>query len=98
MNTDTGEYKRFQQEYETMRYKAGESYGIPYRSLIPVSFKNALVAGRCMGTDRQMEASIRVMPGCFLTGYAAGTAAALAPRGDVRAVTAAEIRQKMFLQ
>ncbi|MBQ2957029.1 MAG: FAD-dependent oxidoreductase [Clostridia bacterium] len=87
MNTDSGEMERFKKEYETMRYQPGESYGIPYRSLIPVSFRNALTAGRCMGCDRQMEASIRVMPGCFITGQAAGTAAALAAdSGDVRAV------------
>ena len=30
-----------------------------------------------MGTDRQMEASIRVMPGCYITGQAAGIAAAV---------------------
>ena len=62
---------------------------VPYRSLIPVSFDNVLVAGRCMGTDRQMEASIRVMPGCYITGQAAGTAAALAvaDRGEVRRVS-----------
>ena len=41
-----------------------------------------------MGCDRQMEASIRVMPGCFITGQAAGTAAALAAKcGNVRAVS-----------
>ncbi len=85
MNTDSEEMKRFHAEYEEMRYKPGESYGIPYRSLVPVSFDNLLTAGRCMGTDRQMEASIRVMPGCFITGEAAGTAAALA-------VDAAEVR------
>ena len=79
-----------------MRYKAGESYGIPYRSLIPVSFSNALVAGRCMGTDRQMEASIRVMPGCYITGQAAGTAAALAAdKNDVRAVDPAALQQAL---
>ena len=78
-NTDSAEYKRFKEEYEkNLRYKKGESYGIPYRSLIPRDFANVLVAGRCMGTDRQMEASIRVMPGCFITGEAAGTAAAMA--------------------
>jgi len=80
-----------------MRYKKGESYGIPYRSLIPVSFKNALVAGRCMGTDRQMEASIRVMPGCFITGQAAGTAAALAAdSGDVRSVSAKALQKALL--
>lgn len=97
MNTDTGEYQRFQQEYETLRYQKGESYGIPYRSLIPVSFKNALVAGRCMGCDRQMEASIRVMPGCFITGQAAGTAAALAANsGDVRSVRAKSLQKALL--
>ena len=34
-----------------------------------------------MGTDQKMQASIRVMPGCFITGQAAGAAAALA-KGD----------------
>lgn len=78
-NTEKEEYERFQKEYhETLRYKDGESYGIPYRSLIPVSFQNMLIAGRCAGTDRKMQASLRVMPGCFLTGQAAGAAAALA--------------------
>ena len=88
MNTGTDEMKRFRQEYENMRYVGGESYGIPYRSLVAASWDNLLTAGRCMGTDRQMEASIRVMPGCFITGEAAGTAAALAVdvKSEVRAV------------
>ena len=30
-----------------------------------------------MGTDKLMEGSIRVMPGCYITGQAAGAAAAL---------------------
>lgn len=88
-NTDKSEYERFTKEYEkTYKYEHGESYGIPYRSLIPVSFENALVAGRCLGADRKMQASVRVMPGCFITGQAAGAAAALAAKadGNVRAV------------
>jgi len=91
MNTSREEMRRFEAEYRTtLRYADGESYGIPYRSLLPVSFDNVLTAGRCMGTDRQMEASIRVMPGCYITGQAAGTAAALAVDfgGEVRRVPA----------
>lgn len=76
MNTGDEEFERFSKEYD-IRYDIGESYGIPYRSLVPVSFSNVLVAGRCIGTDRQMQASVRVMPGCFITGQAAGAAAAL---------------------
>lgn len=87
-NTEKQEYERFTKEYEaTFKYGRGESYGIPYRSLIPISFDNALVAGRCMGTDQKMQASVRVMPGCFITGQAAGAAAALAKdTGAVRSV------------
>ncbi len=96
-NTDETEYRRFEEEYtKNYKYKKGESYGIPYRSLIPVSFDNALTAGRCMGTDQKMQASIRVMPGCFITGQAAGAAAALA-RGDgaVRSVNYADLSKAL---
>lgn len=97
MDTSKGEYQRFQAEYQDLRYKDGESYGIPFRSLIPVSFSNVLTAGRCMGTDRQMEASIRVMPGCFITGQAAGTAAALAVKsGEVRSVNPTELQRTLL--
>ncbi len=86
MNTGDEEFERFSKEYD-IRYDNGESYGIPYRSLVPVSFSNVLVAGRCIGTDRQMQASVRVMPGCFITGQAAGAAAVLAcETQDVRQV------------
>ena len=97
MNTKTDEMERFRKEYENMRYEKGESYGIPYRSLTAASWDNLLTAGRCMGTDRQMEASIRVMPGCFITGEAAGTAAALAVEHgtDVRAVDVALLQRTL---
>jgi len=95
MNTDDEEFERFSKEYD-IRYGAGESYGIPYRSLVPVSFSNVLVAGRCIGTDRQMQASVRVMPGCFITGQAAGAAAALAcDTQDVRQVDTAELQDTL---
>ena len=58
-------------------YKAGESYGIPYRSLIPRHTVNLLICGRCISCDRYVFASVRVIPGCFISGQAAGFAAAL---------------------
>jgi len=70
-------FDAFMKEYITMRMKPGESYSIPYRILTPEKLKNVLVAGRCVSTDRDMQASIRVMPGCFITGQAAGIAAAI---------------------
>jgi len=62
------------------RHKDGESYGIPYGALVPKGIDNMLVAGRCIGTDRAMQASVRVIPGCYITGQAAGVAAAISAR------------------
>ena len=59
-------------------YGEGENYGIPYRALLPKNTVNLLVAGRCISTDRAMQASVRIVPGCMITGQAAGAAAALA--------------------
>ena len=82
------ENEQFKKEYyQTYRYKQGESYGIPYRSIIVKGLKNLLVAGRCISCDRLMLGSIRVMPGCFITGQAAGAAASIAVNydNDIRA-------------
>jgi hypothetical protein len=70
-------------EYITSKYMEGEAYSIPYRSLIPIGYSNLLVAGRTISCDRAMMASIRVMPACFATGQAAGTAAALCSRLNI---------------
>ena len=96
--TDKARYQRFWKEFSTdYRYAKGESYGIPYRSLCPVSLSNVLVAGRCIGTDRRMQASIRVMPGCFITGQAAGAAATLAlETQDIRSVQAQTLQSALL--
>jgi hypothetical protein len=88
-------YTKFEREYTTLRYGPGESYGIPYRCLIPQNLENVLVAGRCVSTDRAMQASIRVMPGCYITGQAAGAAAALAARKEIttRQVKVSELQK-----
>ncbi len=64
------------------KYGPGESHGIPYRCLRPRGATNVLVAGRCIGTDRPVNGSVRVMPVCLCTGEAAGVAAAMAICGD----------------
>ena len=61
----------------------GESYGIPYRVLLPKHLENVLTAGRCVSTDRYMHGSLRVQAGCFITGQAAGMAAALSAARQV---------------
>jgi hypothetical protein len=55
----------------------------PYRSLTPGGLDNVWVAGRCIGVDREMQVSIRVMPCCCITRQAAGVAAAMAVEGGV---------------
>ena len=74
---DKESYEKFLNEFTSLRLGKGESYGIPYRSLTPRGLGNVLVAGRCISADRSMQASVRVMPGCYITGQAAGMAATL---------------------
>lgn len=50
--------------------------GISLRCLKPAGIDRLFVAGRCISTDHDAQASIRVMGTCFATGEAAGRAAA----------------------
>lgn len=55
---------------------------VPYRALIADRFPNIICAGRCISTDRQALASLRVQASCMGTGQAAGAAAAMAVRSS----------------
>jgi hypothetical protein len=70
---------------------------VPYRSLLPKRIDGLLAAGRCISADHQADGWTRVEPVCFVTGQAAGTAAALAARGKTaaRKVDPAEIREAL---
>ena len=59
-----------------MRIDLDKPAYVPYRALIAPEYPNLLVAGRCISTDRQALASLRVMASCMGTGQAAGAAAA----------------------
>lgn len=61
---------------------SGQTYGIPYRCLIPAGLDNTLVAGRCLSATHDAHASVRSMAQCMAMGQAAGTAAALALDDD----------------
>ncbi len=95
---DRAAYEAFEREFTRMRLGRGESYGIPYRVLTPRGLRNVLVAGRCVSTDRQMQASIRVMPGCYITGQAAGVAAAMLVQHDTdtRGLAVAELQRRLL--
>ena len=55
------------------------SFQIPYRALLPKSVDNLLAAGRCLGAPDSVE-TFRLIAPCFVTGHAAGVAAALAAK------------------
>ncbi len=69
----------------THRLAPGESYEIPYRTLLPVNREQLLVAGRCISTTHEALASTRLTPTVMTLGQAAGTAAALACERGIRA-------------
>ena len=97
-SADKAAYEKHREEFDRLyRYKRGESYGIPYRILCAKGVKNLLVAGRCVSTDQKVQASIRVIPACYLTGQAAGMAAALAVSGtgDVHRVDVKTLQGKL---
>lgn len=80
------------------------AYHIPYRSLVPTTFDNALSAGRGVSATHSALAAIRVMTISMAVGQAAGTAAALAcgapdrrndRRIDVRSVPIADLRARL---
>jgi len=94
---DKVSFAKFEEEFASLRYQDGESYGIPYRTLTPRGLQNVLVAGRCVSTDRFLQGSLRVMPGCYITGQAVGAAAALAvERGQgVHEVDVKELQRRL---
>jgi hypothetical protein len=96
-SADPKELERMKKLFDTTGYREGESYGIPYRSLTPRSLENVLVAGRCISVDRYVLGSIRVAAGCFITGQAAGAAAALtaAKQTSTRGIDVKQLQQRL---
>lgn len=61
-----------------------DAFSIPYRCLVPKEVDNLLVAGRCSSVDFIALGATRSMPTCMSMGEAAGAAAALSVRENVR--------------
>ncbi len=64
------------------QHMIGTYYTIPYRSLLPGGLENVLVAGSCISGQIIAMATWVVMPMCFKTGQAAGTAASMCLKGN----------------
>jgi hypothetical protein len=67
-----------------MCYDLKTEWQIPYGVLVPAKVENILAAGRCICTERKMIEPMRLIAPCFVTGHAAGAAAALAVKDKCR--------------
>lgn len=64
-------------------FPEGEYYTIPYRCLLPQKADNLIVAGRCISSTHEAQASYRIMPVVCCIGEAAGTAVSIAKKDCV---------------
>jgi hypothetical protein len=73
---------------------------IPYGALVPEKLDGLLACGRHVSCDRNSHGFMREIPQCWLTGQAAGAAAALAVQAGVqpRAVDVAKLQQALLAQ
>jgi hypothetical protein len=78
---------------------------IPYGALVPEKLDGLVACGRHVSCDKNSHGFMREIPQCWITGQAAGTAAALAaaariqPRAvDVPALQAALMQQGVYLR
>ena len=62
--------------------RASDFSELPYRCLVPKGVDNLLVAGRCIGVERDVSGVMRVMGVCIAIGEAAGIASALSLEKD----------------
>jgi hypothetical protein len=75
----------------------GESYGIPYWTLVPEKLNHILVAGRCLSSERYANGSARMQAHIQAMGQAAGTAAAMCVKQSIalREVDVATLRARL---
>jgi hypothetical protein len=60
-------------------------FDIPYRALVVDGMERMIVAGRCLSSTHEANGSLRITATCFATGEAAGLAASICARQNVRA-------------
>jgi hypothetical protein len=83
-----GEVKVGARHNDVIGYSGGfgsvPEFQIPYGCLVPAKMDNLLAAGRCISADFQVADTTRLIPVCWVTGQAAGIAAALSVRDKCR--------------
>ena len=78
---------------------AHNGMAVSFRSLVPKKGENILAAGRCLGAPDTVD-TYRLIAPCFVTGQAAGVAAALAAQKGVapRALAYSDLKSALLAQ
>ena len=63
-------------------YANAPEFEIPYGCLVPDKLDNLLAAGRCISAEFHVADTLRLIPVCWVTGQAAGGAAALSIKNN----------------
>jgi FAD dependent oxidoreductase len=73
---------------------------VPYGALVPAGLNGVLAAGRHIASDANSHTFLREIPQCWMTGQAAGTAAALAANSGLlpRNVDPRQIQRELLKQ
>ncbi len=65
-------------------YANAPEFQIPYGCLVPRKIENILAAGRCVSAEFVVADTLRLIPICWVTGQAAGVAAALSIKDNCK--------------
>lgn len=81
-------------------FYGGRHWSIPYRSLVPLTLDNILVAGRCISATHLALSAVRCMANTIGMGQAAGIAAAICSRQEIacRDLSYSSLRPKLLEQ
>ena len=71
---------------------------VPMGAVIPRGWKGIVTAGRCLSADSYIGSAVRMNRDCFRMGQCVGTAAAMAPEGDLLAIDYAKYLQRVKQQ
>ena len=63
-------------------YANAPAFQIPYRCLVPDKVESILAAGRCVSAEFKVADTLRLIPICWVTGQAAGIAAAISVKDN----------------
>ena len=90
-------HNRTPEETGNFKIASASRYYIPYRSLIPKSCKNLLVAGKTLSCESQAVGGMRCMPAAMAMGQAVGIASSMAVllKTEIRDINVADLQAQL---